>query len=546
MNQSSGTKDLNKLKNIELSKTNPPEKTSRMFASLKFITLVRCLYAVLVMIYSVLWLSNSHIASDDFRLMLGCIIEIFVFTGVSSFALLRNRFISAVTYIGMFHDACLAAFFVIYSGFSESPFMYLFLIIPLYGGIIQKKRGGIIGALVVTAVLAILCLLVVPYIYKMLPSAIHEIMQKMPGGRYVLSKFTPLAVASFGVGVLTGQLASMYAHAESRFITTEREFSGYRGIYNILLNTLPIGVVIINSEANQIVYVNAKAKALIGDSNDDIIRYLKDLDLSTDNGSVHATVFRDPHYLSIERFGFSPDKSIQLYGYNIIDVTAQKLDEMNRARRQRLELLGEFSAKVAHEIRNPLACISGCNEMLQADAQTDDQMQIHDMMSLEIERLNSLLSDILVFSRPPKLEPKPILLYQMLEARRTIFLSDKKCEQMQVVLNVPRDMEITADETTMSQIVMTLWRNAAEATDYKGILTVTAQAEPVEIAFSDDGPGIDEEVASRIFEPFFTTKANGTGLGLATARQLAVDNGFTLMWHSERKAFLLLPKDSNE
>ena len=184
--------------------------------------------------------------------------------------------------------------------------------------------------------------------------------------------------------------------------------------------------------------------------------------------------------------------------------------------------------------------------MLQADAQSDDQLQIHDMMSLEIERLNSLLSDILVFSRTPKLEPKTINLYQMLDERRTIFLSDKQCEKVKIDLDMPHDLEITADETTMSQIVMTLWRNAAEATDYQGELTVKAQADPIEIAFTDNGPGIDDEIAARIFEPFFTTKDNGTGLGLATARQLAVDNGFRLIWDSEQKAFLLQPKDSNE
>ena len=230
---------------IELPNITPPSKPSKIFTSLRFITLVRCLYAILVMIYCVLWFSSSNITSGDLTLVLGCIIEIFVFTGISSFCLLRNRFISAVTYIGMFHDACLAALFVVYSGFSSSPFLYLFLIIPLYGGIIQKKQGGIIGAATVSVILLFLCLFVVPRVFQSLPAAIQGILQNTPMGIYVLWRFIPLALASIGVGVLTGQLASMYAHAESRIITTEHEFSGYRGIYNILLNSLPIGVVII-------------------------------------------------------------------------------------------------------------------------------------------------------------------------------------------------------------------------------------------------------------------------------------------------------------
>ncbi|MBQ9395681.1 MAG: hypothetical protein IJU23_09245, partial [Proteobacteria bacterium] len=137
------------------------QNISRMHTSLKFVTLVRCAYAALVLIYSFLW---YFVASSDIQfpfepsseIMLGCIVEIFLFTGFCCFCLLKNRFILPVTIIGMVHDALLAAVIVLLTGYNSSPFQYLFLIIPLYGGITLRKRGGFIGAFIISIVVCIL------------------------------------------------------------------------------------------------------------------------------------------------------------------------------------------------------------------------------------------------------------------------------------------------------------------------------------------------------------------------------------------------------
>ena len=123
------------------------------------------------------------------------------------------------------------------------------------------------------------------------------------------------------------------------------------------------------------------------------------------------------------------------------------------------------------------------------------------------------------------------------ESRKNIFLSDTANKNILVELKVPADYELNADENSLSQIVMTMWRNSAEAMNGKGTLTVSKQDDG--LLFQDTGPGVSADVASRIFEPFFTTKNNGTGLGLAIARQIAYDNGLELLWNADLKGFEL-------
>ena len=242
------------------------------------------------------------------------------------------------------------------------------------------------------------------------------------------------------------------------------------------------------------------------------------------------------------RFHFELELKDGLAGYYVTDVTSQKQAEIEKNHRQRLELLGEFSAKVAHEIRNPLACISGCHEMLQAEAQSEEQLQIHEMMGDEIERLNHLLGDILVFSRSPKLRFEKLSLSGLFQQQCDAFLSNPVMKNIHVHLEIPDDVELTADRTSMGQIIQTLWRNSAEAMNNTGSVYVVVSKDPLEIRFKDDGPGITDEIAGRIFEPFFTTKPNGTGLGLATASQLARDNHMELTWNAENQCFCLKPQ----
>ena len=524
---------------------------TKIYTSLKFITFVRCIYAVLVLIYTLLWFiaGNYHVQDIGGQLLLGCVIEIFVFTALCSIALLRKRLIKPITYLGMVHDAFLAAFVVLLTGYHTSPFMYLFLIIPLYGGIILQRRGGIIAATIVSAVL------VVVYhsssIFSLLiPDVVEPILSMYLVHQHdIFNRLISLGLSAYGVGILTGQLAHLYARVQANLVETEREFLHLRGIYEHMVNALPIGVVILNPMSGRLLYANPSAKQLLSDMMDspELAQHLSRPKGESQESSHSWIVEQNNRYLRVASFELPVDALGNLSGYHISDVTDVRYAQIERNRRQRLELLGEFSAKVAHEIRNPLACISGCNEMLQAEELSDERRQIQEMMGSEIERLNALLNDILLFSRKPKLNMVKLHPARLIERQRDIFLSDPDMQAIKIEIEVPDEIELIADENSLSQIVMTLWRNSSEATEGKGTFWVTTNEDKTELVFKDDGPGLSKDVAANVFEPFYTTKSTGTGLGLSIARQLAIDNELTLRWDEVQKGFCIgFGKDQQE
>ncbi len=517
------------------------QKENSIFISLKFITLVRCAYAVLVLVYGFVWLFSSRYTSLDIddQLFLGCVVEIFVFTGICGIALLKNRFIRTVTYLGMMHDALLAAFIVLITGYFSSPFLYLFLIIPLYGGITLQRKGGLIGAGMVCFVVTLLAI-VIENAWRYFPNIISESLFLPYLHHLDLSKAFSLCLAGIGVGLLTGQLAHQYAKAQLNLIQNKREFTHLRGIYELLLKEIPIGVIIGNRKTNKLLYSNLEAQKLFSLDEDNLPDNLNpsENDDVLESGKIWIRLLGEK-YLRMVQFDVNLTGIPDLAGYHISDITELHNAQCELLRRQRLEALGEFSAKIAHEIRNPLACISGCNEMLQIDTQDEEQKQILEMMGHEIERLNALINDILVFSRRPKLNPKPLNIRQILDAQKDIFVSDAANREIVIHLNVDNDFVITLDENSFRQIVMTLWRNSSEATQGTGVLSVSSSPECTELLFQDNGPGLSDDAISHLFEPFYTTKSSGTGLGLSTARQLALDNEFDLCWDNERRGFVL-------
>lgn len=513
--------------------TDTGDKT---LSTLVYITLVRCAYALLVLGYGVIWLNQrSTVFLDELqtKLFLWSVIEMFIFTSISCVALYLKRFIRAVTYTGMFHDALIAAVIVLLTDFGKSPFSYLFLIIPLYGGVTLKKRGGLIGAAFTTLMMAAIYVFI-PKFLSVLPVSLRVLLNDLGvmDGDVLLRQFWALTLAAIGVGFLTGQLAHQYENAKASLVMNKREFAQFRGAYAKLLDALPKGIVAFSRDNSRSLYANNSAVQLLGERLDapNLLDLLQPSDTALETS--HWDIKMDLATLRVERFSFELDAMNRLEGYYLSDVTELIAAQQERFKRQRMEVLGEFSARIAHEIRNPLACISGCTEMLDADTPDAERTQILDMMTTEIDRLNGLLENILVFSRRPRLNPETLSLKSIVEQQKILFLGDPACKGMTIDVDIDPDCEFIADKTSLVQILMTLWRNAQEAVEGVGKILVHCQCNGhnTRLCVSDSGPGIPEERATHIFEPFFTSKANGTGLGLATAKQLASDNGLSLSW----------------
>lgn len=217
----------------------------------------------------------------------------------------------------------------------------------------------------------------------------------------------------------------------------------------------------------------------------------------------------------------------------------KKLEEKIRAA-DKLAAVGELSAAIAHEIRNPLAAISGSVEVLKSEMDvTGENRRLLDLILIESNRLNNILTDFLLYAR----------------TKRTVFTRVELCHLISEVIDVvkhhPAHAEnislrmtsnesviyIYGDEDQIKQILINLVVNAFEALEnIPGEVTISldsSRENGVTVCIADDGPGIERDAAAKIFDPFYSTKKYGTGLGLSIVQRLAKNLDIDLSCESE-------------
>jgi len=193
--------------------------------------------------------------------------------------------------------------------------------------------------------------------------------------------------------------------------------------------------------------------------------------------------------------------------------------------RERLTALGEMSAGIAHELRNPMAVISGYLNLL--SKKTDDQSRtlIANIVN-EVNGMNRIIGDLLMFARPASLNRVKVNVRELIEGCVAAVLQAKEAgSRITTEMNL-EDGEALLDEGLMRQAMTNLLQNAVEAMPDGGTLSVEAQRrKDLSVVIRDTGTGIPREARKKIFLPFFTTKDQGVGLGLALVHKIILSHG---------------------
>lgn len=214
-----------------------------------------------------------------------------------------------------------------------------------------------------------------------------------------------------------------------------------------------------------------------------------------------------------------------------------------------LTALGEMSATVAHEIRNPLGGIGGFAEVLSRKLERDDPRRLLVGRIIEgIDRLNGVVSNLLNYTRPTQLTTRPVNFVEVIEDCLGFFEIDAGARAEEIEIRRQYESEEIAcqvDPEQIQQIVLNLLHNAVQAIPGNGWIraeiVIRPDGDPLDgriappyLVFSvaDSGMGMTEEVRSKLFRPFFTTKEDGNGLGLATAKKIAEAHGGTMLVQS--------------
>jgi two-component system sensor histidine kinase PilS (NtrC family) len=198
-----------------------------------------------------------------------------------------------------------------------------------------------------------------------------------------------------------------------------------------------------------------------------------------------------------------------------------------------LAMVGELAAGIAHEIRNPMASISGSIQMLKENLEADSMnSRLMDIILREVSRLNSLVNDFLLFARPKQAKIESFDLNQLiLESLELIKNSGKWVDRIDVHNRFPQSLRVESDPQQVRQVLWNLFLNASEAMPHGGSLYVSTEMvnspdvhgsgrKRVKVTIRDTGQGFSEEALQHLFTPFFTTKEGGSGLGLATVKRI--------------------------
>ena len=208
------------------------------------------------------------------------------------------------------------------------------------------------------------------------------------------------------------------------------------------------------------------------------------------------------------------------------DLTEVKRLEAEVQRVNTLAALGEMAATVAHEIRNPLGGIAGYAGMLERDLASEDPNRRLVRRIIEgVGRLNRIVSSLLTYTRPLRLNTHPVNLIDLVEESTAFFEIDLERQRDDIeVSRQYEDSELICriDPEQLQQVILNLLQNATQAMPEGGTLTIRVFAEKGCGIFciGDTGIGMEPEICDKLFTPFFTTKEDGTGLGLVTSKKI--------------------------
>ncbi|TVY11359.1 PAS domain-containing sensor histidine kinase [Paenibacillus cremeus] len=216
----------------------------------------------------------------------------------------------------------------------------------------------------------------------------------------------------------------------------------------------------------------------------------------------------------------------------IRDITQRKKSEEMIIRAEKLSLIGELAAGIAHDIRNPLTSLKGFVQLLKA--KNTDYVQV---MLEELEHINYVVNEFMTLAKPHLNHFMESQVQPLLESVVHFMMPQARLYNVQIQIEMYQDIPaIQCIPDQIKQVLINLLKNAIESMPQGGVIQVTIRKEQnhsIRIYIQDQGSGISEDMLSRLGAPFVSTKTNGTGLGLMVCKRIIECHGGTLSFHSE-------------
>jgi len=448
-------------------------------------------------------------------------------------------------------DAVIISAAIMLSGGVDSLFAILYMLPIVAAASVQFRRGG----LQVATLSSILFVGVVQlqYLYAADNIDLPFNLSKADLPPASVAQYT-VALNTFGffaVAVLSGSLAERARKGEAQLEQATEEIADLQAFNQYVLDNLLSGLATADAQGRLVTFnrsammITGRTGALpIGEPAVGVLQLPAGFvaSVSQDLARVRSKrtdyQFRRPDDQLID-LGVSvaalplPDGT-RGFLYTFQDVTDVRRFEQSARLQQRLAAVGEMAAGIAHEIRNPLASMSGSMQMLKQELPLSaDQAQLMDIVLRESERLNQTIKSFLAYARPQRFQMQPLDLRPMVQETAMLLRnSTEVAERHAIEVRLPEQaVMIEADEGQIRQIIWNLATNGLRAMPDSGTLTLSATEELLGddrrtvLLVEDEGLGIAPEDVDAIFQPFRGSFGKGTGLGLAIVHRIVTDYG---------------------
>lgn len=513
------------------------ERRLRLFIYARIIVSFLFLAATLILEYLDSYVAIERFQPGVIRLMAFS----FVFSIISLLILKKLRFNQFLTNLQVIWDLSFVTVLVLFTGGILSPYSFLYLISIMVAGMLLGRRQ----ALYTASLCGILYGTILDFQYFGYLSFIGlsqaDAYQVGPLRLFYTIAFNLIA---FGLAAfITGLLAERARLSEEALQRSSIDYFELAQLNSAIVAHSESGL-LTTTISGRIRVFNPYAEAITGLSQSDA--YDKNIEtvfpqLSGQMTSNVLSTKREFEYQSCDgtamtlgyRVAPFNDSNGFLVGYiiNFRDITTIRRMEAALKKADRLAAVGELSARMAHEIRNPLAALCGSVQLLSSVSDIKD----HDARLLaivirEAARLDALISEFLMYARPATPQIVTINLHAYFEEEFIFLAHDPRFMSISLQNFVPKSAVVSVDPDQLHQVIINLLQNAADAMGNGGWVRIECSMTPDSaiISITDNGAGISAETTRHLFEPFWTTKPAGTGLGLAISYRIIEAHGGTL------------------
>ncbi|MEK7798955.1 MAG: ATP-binding protein, partial [Acidobacteriota bacterium] len=467
------------------------------------------------------------------------------------------RAVRPQVYAQMIGDLWVVSGFVYLTGGAESPFSFLYLLTIIIGSLLLVRRGGFLVAACSWLMYASMILLIQRGVLRSLPAAAEE--GEVATVRVLYSLVAHL-VSFFAVAYLASYLTENLRRTGRELQMRREDLAQLRDYNDNIIESMNSGLLTTDWEGN-ITFANRGAAEIAGWETTELMQrnVLQVLGQPADFLQRVRSALEQKKRFRVELDYEDRRGRRQFLGFTVStlrertgmplgmififqDLTEIRALEDEVALKKRMAALGEMAAGVAHELRNPLASISGSVQVLKRDLNPQGEAgELMDIVINESKRLDQIIRDFLLFAKPGRFHPETADLVGVL--RDTLSLlenSEERRPHHRVETRFrPPSIRLDFDVNRMKQVFWNLAKNSLRAMPEGGVLTVSAMDlgdGQVTVTFADTGIGMSEEDVASNFQPFHGSFPSGTGLGLAIVYRIMEEHGGKIRVKSRKGA----------